>query len=658
MDRPVTRILAAALLLVAAGGAQPQDKPPAVTLGLRFPAVDPIRAPAVETFTLPNGLRVLLAADRDLPKIHGFALVRTGRLWDPEGKAGLASVVAASLAGDMRSTVSDDVTELSFECLSSEIGVTLPRFAEALTAPAFRIDAVELAKNRLRTAIVSRNSDPARIVLRVAREELYGRDSPFGRRPELQDADDIEREAILAFYRRQFVPSSTVVALYGDFDSAVFKERLTALFASWTPGGEPVEAPRPRETGPEPAIHLDDQSGSDRSFFALGFLDRPRPALDVLAQLVLKSAITKLQTKLAEPRDFTAQTAGAILVAGSVRAGRTMEAVAAIQAELTRLRSEAPSSDDLEEARARALHSYLRNASGPAAVIRYMGLAQLRNTPVEEVLQYPVRLSAVTAAEVTRAAREGGDPARTMVVIAGNQNYFDRPVASLGLPVKAVDRTMPPAQLRDPPEDEEAQRAGVQILRRIQAALGGADRLAAVRDYDFVYDAELGGSGPARVRTRWLRVGVLRQDQQLPSGRATVFYNGKIGWSATGPNPRSLAPETVRRVQGELFRTFCVLPLADRNAEHLVTSLGAGAVYVGDRKEQSVRIVVDSETGLPLKYSYPGADQLITGWRDVDGVKAPARYTILRSGQGADEYTLVEASVNSGVTEEELSGRP
>src|SRR5581483_5082294 len=40
----------------------------------------------------------------------------------------------------------------------------------------------------------------------------------------------------LAFYRQAFVPSNTVVAIVGDFDSKQVIEEVTRLTADWKPG--------------------------------------------------------------------------------------------------------------------------------------------------------------------------------------------------------------------------------------------------------------------------------------------------------------------------------------------------------------------------------------------------------------------------------------
>ena len=59
---------------------------------LKFPPLRPIQIPKIEKATLPNGMRIYLLEDHELPIVHGTALVRTGNLFDPPDKVGLAGI--------------------------------------------------------------------------------------------------------------------------------------------------------------------------------------------------------------------------------------------------------------------------------------------------------------------------------------------------------------------------------------------------------------------------------------------------------------------------------------------------------------------------------------------------------------------------------------
>src|SRR5215831_14787091 len=80
-------------------------------------------------------------------------------------------------------------------------------------------------------------------------------------------------------------------------------------------------------------------------------------------------------------------------------------------------------------------------------------------------------------------------------------------------------------QTRQPAVPAGKEQSGLGLLRRMQEAMGGADRLAAVHDVDWTvlaktWDAS-GSPAPETVRRiRWIRPNVFRKDQQ--AGNITV----------------------------------------------------------------------------------------------------------------------------------------
>ena len=59
---------------------------------LKFGPAPQVKAPEIPSFTLANGMRVYLLENHELPLVSGFALVRTGNLFDPKDKIGLAEL--------------------------------------------------------------------------------------------------------------------------------------------------------------------------------------------------------------------------------------------------------------------------------------------------------------------------------------------------------------------------------------------------------------------------------------------------------------------------------------------------------------------------------------------------------------------------------------
>ena len=109
------RNITIALLLAATAAAQPASKSRAAAgviptyKELKYPELRPIKIPDVATFTLPNGIKLYLLENHELPVIRGSALVRTGNLFDPPDRVGLAGITGTV----MRSGGTQDKKEYS-----------------------------------------------------------------------------------------------------------------------------------------------------------------------------------------------------------------------------------------------------------------------------------------------------------------------------------------------------------------------------------------------------------------------------------------------------------------------------------------------------------------------------------------------------------------
>ncbi|HCC56407.1 MAG TPA: peptidase M16, partial [Solibacterales bacterium] len=79
---------------------------------LKYPSIGTIKIPDVTQVTLPNGMRVYLLEDHTIPLVRGLALVRTGNLFDPADKVGLATMTGMVLrTGGTKSKTGDQLDE-------------------------------------------------------------------------------------------------------------------------------------------------------------------------------------------------------------------------------------------------------------------------------------------------------------------------------------------------------------------------------------------------------------------------------------------------------------------------------------------------------------------------------------------------------------------
>jgi hypothetical protein len=213
-------------------------------------------------------------------------------------------------------------------------------------------------------------------------------------------------------------------------------------------------------------------------------------------------------------------------------------------------------------------------------------------------------------------------------------------------------------------------------FRKMQDALGGADKLAAVRDLEQEVHAEswngnTGQSlGEVRKRIRWIRPNHLRVDQVGPGMTYVLYCDGSTGWEIL-PGTQNVAQLT----GGELafarmtVATFMLKTwLADRDPRYGVMSPSAHVVRVtdGDVTHQ-LDITLDAMSSLPVKVrsdslsdpTHPiPREELTTEWETVQGIRFPRRWTIFHSGIRLAEVKDARTVVNTGLDLKDLAAKP
>jgi zinc protease len=688
----VKRAVLIALLAVAAFAQTRAPQTAPSYKDLKYPALPAVHVPEPATFTLSNGMRVFLLEDHELPLVQGYALVRTGNLFDPPDKRGLAEVTADVLrSGGTRAKTGDQIDEeleniaasvesnmgetnasLSFSGLKESADAVLAVFKQVVTDPEFRQDKLDLVLSQSRSGIARRNDDAQAIAERELPNILYGRDTPYGWTIEYEHLARIHREDLQQFYRRYYFPKNMLLAVYGDFSTAEMKDKLEKLFADWKVE-QPAVPPFPLVTAkPSPGIFLAEKPDVTQTFFTIGLLggtlrDPDYPALEV-ASHILGSGFTsrlmsQIRTKLGYAYSIGAgwgaayDHPGTFRISGSTKSATTTETIEAIRAEVDKMRSSQVTEQELATAKDSVLNSFVFFFDSPAKTLNRALTYEYFGYPKDFLARYQKEIAAVTRADVLRVFREHVQPNDLTIVAVGNPKEFGKPLTTLGK-VEAIDLTIPepkPAAQTDP--------AGVSrgraLLARALGAMGGEEKLAAIRDLTQVVHMSLhspaGGTLKIVQRSQFLEPSYMRQEQESSQGRMIAFTDGAAGWLTT---PEGIAPmpaEVLKQAQGEVSRRLLRLVLAGRDASLTVEAAEKNMARIVRPSGEAVRIEFDQATGLPAREFYQAAGepaeviQTFTDWREVEGIKMPYRIKFEQEGKTVADAVVDEYKFNTGL---------
>jgi outer membrane lipoprotein-sorting protein len=267
-------------------------------------------------------------------------------------------------------------------------------------------------------------------------------------------------------------------------------------------------------------------------------------------------------------------------------------------------------------------------------------------------------------------AKEHIHPEELAIVTVGNPKEFGKPLTMLGK-VTEIDLTIPEPKQELSKSDAGSLARGKQLLQRAQQAMGGAEKLAAVKDATYTANIALeAAAGGIKIKqvNMYLAPGELRQEQELPFGKVIAYTDGKTGWMSTPQGEQPMPAEVLKQAQGEIFREPYALMLSDRDPSRVVNAIGENTVEISTATGGlSVRMEFDPATGLPARETYTdigsgGAPaettDIFSEWRDVAGMKLPFKAIQLENGMKMLEVTVSEYKINSGLSAAELSKRP
>ena len=667
---------------------------------LKFPPLRPIAIPKVEIVTLADGMKVFLLEDHELPLVSGAALIRTGNLFDPNGKHGLAQLTGEVLrSGGTKSRTGDQIDEdlenvaasvesqigetsglMSFNCLKENTYQVLGVFKDFLTSAEFREDKVDLAKTQMRSEISRRNDDAGGISEREFSDIVYGRNTPYGWQIEYADVDAIHRQDLLDFYHRYYFPSNIILEIYGDFSSAEMKTKLEQLVGGWKYAQPAVPAFPKVDAHPEPGVFLASKSDVTQTFFDIGhlggeFRDKDYPALEVAAEILgggfSSRLFRKIRTELGWAYNISAgwdanyDHPGVFKISGSTQSAHTVDTLKTIREELEKFRSAEVTDDELKTAKDTVLNGFIFHFDRPSKTLNRIVMYEYFGYPRDFLFQYQKAIAAVTKADVLRVAQKYLKPGDLTYVATGNPKNFGTPLSALGMPVKDIDLTIPEPPQKAAPVDAASLAKGKALLERAQQAMGGADKLAAIKDYVSSGEAAIetpGATMRIKQKNSYLAPSSLRQDLELPFAKQSVYSNGTTGWLAAPQGVMAMNAALLKQVRGEMFRILPTLILSDRDKDRTVNYVGENTVEISSKDGEDARLVIDPATGRPAKLIYQGSqglvDQIYSDWRSVDGIELPFEWTILQGDKKFASTKVSDYKINSGLTEEAISKRP
>lgn len=211
-----------------------------------------------------------------------------------------------------------------------------------------------------------------------------------------------------------------------------------------------------------------------------------------------------------------------------------------------------------------------------------------------------------------------------------------------------------------------------ELFHKMQRALGGADKIAGVRDYDQLVKATAwrpNGEliGEVHKRVRWIRPNYLRIDQVGSGDTYVLYFDGASGWEILPDGHEAdLAGGELQFAKNYLEGFQLNAWLADRMPGYTITSPAPNVLRIATTKGAN-DTTLDPKTWPPVKetgVSLAEPDHPISRetqfreWTTVDGVKFPSRVWVLHEGRKLADIATETIQLNSGLGPRKLAVKP
>jgi zinc protease len=320
--------------------------------------------------------------------------------------------------------------------------------ADVTLNPTFPENEIERVRNDRRTAVLQERDSPFQTALRVTSSCLFGASHPYGHVP-LGTEEAImaaQRKDLEEFYRKSLGPENAALVIAGDLDEADARRMAERAFGAWRGGGEPIPPPSSGNRIPERVVIVDKpESPQTTLILAQQGIMRSDPdyeKLDVMNQILGGLFSSRLNLNLREKHGFSYGAFSAVVqrrgvapifAGASVRQDATGRSVEESLKEIHGMLAGEVSPDELalaKESLARSLPALFETTE---STVQTIGSLYLFDLPPDYYQGLPVRLDAMSAAEVFEATQRHLRPEDMLVVAVGDRRKIEPQLTKLKL---------------------------------------------------------------------------------------------------------------------------------------------------------------------------------------------------------------------------------
>ena len=431
----------------------------------RMAAADGFSFPKPRSFTLSNGVRVLLLEKHDLPLVNIRVTLPAGISREPAAQPGVAYVTSQmllegagkrsalqlattllDLGASLRSYVDEDFAAVSLQVLTKNLAAGMDVWHDVLCSPRMTARDFKRVLGEMAGRAQQRRARPAFVAYMAFKAAVFGQHAYA--QPVLPLPSQLKRlklEQIKQFHRRSYVPSGALMVAAGDITPARLRHMLEQRLCTWTTSGA---AAAPRTTAPPPKgprLVLVDRPGATQSALRVGHLAPARRTKDYTAIRVLNTMLggsftSRLNQNLREKHGFTygvrssfslLRDRGLFSVSTTVETKNSVAALEQIFIELQAMARRPVSKRELAKAARLVIEEQPEQAETSGGLVQAYTSVATHGIALVSLQRLSDEVAALTPDTIQQLARRVLRPSQATIVVAGDLAVIGDPLQKL-----------------------------------------------------------------------------------------------------------------------------------------------------------------------------------------------------------------------------------
>jgi zinc protease len=674
---------------------------------IKYPKLRKIEIPEVERSVLSNGMVLFLLEDHRLPLINARILVKTGSIFEPADKVGLAGITGEVLrTGGTESKTGEEIDEeleniaasvetsirtnsgyATMSTLKEDVDKGLSILADILMNPAFREDKIDLAKVQARSLISRRNDEPFGIISREFDMLIYGNESPYARIMEYDTINNIKQEDLFAFHKKYFYPNNCIMGVWGDFNKDEIVAKIEEVFKEWKKADLSLPSWPAVNEDIAPSVNYIEKQDLTQSYISLGHLGikTRNPdyfALQVMNYILVQGGFTsRLMKKIRSDMGLTYGIFGGVddqynypgvfSIGTFTKSESTAKAISSIIDEIKLFKDKGVTEEEMKIAKDSYFNKFVFNFDTKGEIIARKMVYEYYGLSLDFLEQARDKIEKVTVADVNSVAKKYLRPEKLVILAVGKEEDFDQPLSKFG-DVNKIDITIKEPTVEAPtipPATPESIKQARDIMIKAAETMGGLETFKNLKNLIITYDStintpqgEIALSGKIYI----IYPNKVRIEMNTPMGQIVQIINEEEAWVET---PQGIQDVPIKEAKENIFRDqIIILKNLDNDAvtfqylgKENFQGKDAHSIYIFDKEDNKLRLYIDASSFDMLGMKYVGSllmsppaelEIVYSDFKEIEQIRYPTKEITLREGKPAMSVTASEIKINPEINDE------